>query len=63
MSDPDAPSQEEPTVTAPIVDLLKRHGSLPSRSLILSEAFEMTRRLSKGGARATSEESAQTTET
>ena len=42
-------TREEPTegaqLPAPVVDLLKRHTTLPSRGLILSEAYELARRL------------------
>jgi len=45
MSDDDgAPSGDGPAV-AEMVDLLKRHRTLPSRQLVLSEAFELGRRL------------------
>ena len=46
-------SREEPPegaqISEPVVDLLKRHTTLPSRGLILSEAYELARRLKGRG--------------
>jgi hypothetical protein len=42
--DDDSASGDGPA-TAEMVDLLKRHTALPSRQLVLSEAFELGRRL------------------
>lgn len=62
MSDLHEPSHEDSKVPAPIVDLLKRHATLPSRPLILSEAFEMARRLTYSGARGPSQKPSTTAE-
>ena len=42
--------REESATSPPVVDLLKRHSTMPSRQLILSEAFELARRLRSSGA-------------
>ena len=50
MSEQESAIPEESTPSPPVVDLLKRHATMPSRQLILSEAFELARRLRSSGA-------------
>jgi hypothetical protein len=54
--------REDTKVPAPIVDLLKRHATLPSRQSVLSEAFEIARRLHSSGSRVGAKDASKTTE-
>ena len=62
MSDPQETAREDSKVSPPIVDLLKRHATLPSRQLILSEAFDVARRLQSSGSRTKTTDAPETAE-
>lgn len=49
MSENERAKRDESRVSPPVVDLLKRHTTLPSRSLIQSEALELARRMKSRG--------------
>ena len=52
MTELEEPVRGDTKVPAPIVDLLKRHATLPGRQSVLSEAFEIARRLHSSASRA-----------